>query len=298
MVKKAKKAKRKKRKPEWIRYVLPVLVVAVLIAVRPVPVSHEKLPAPVPVVNHIHKLFLKYEVYAATFKSLNSSLKMEIDNKNYSVELEATTEGFIGKLFPWKTSTRTTGRVSEKGALIPTLHTETSTWRKNVSVTETHYDAQGKAMKMTVQDNDKPPVSIDMDNKLTAHAADVLTGMVALLQNAGNTHKCTGSSTVFDGKRRFDITLTDDGKEMLVPSKYAHFEGEAMRCILKVVPGDGFQPKDLKRGWMVIQNYTESRNKLPTLWLAKTKDSDDQTVVVRMEIASAYGSAVANISGN
>jgi hypothetical protein len=87
----------------------------------------------------------------------------------------------------------------------------------------------------------------------------------------------------------------DDGKEILPPSKYSSFEGEALRCTIKVVPVAGFKQKDNKRGWMAVQNHTEAHHKLPTLWLARMKNST-QIVPVRMEIASDYGSVVAHLS--
>jgi hypothetical protein len=240
-------------------------------------------------------LSLKYDVYAGSFKSLSASFDIDILGRNYDMGLEAVTEGFIGKLFPWKTSLRTTGHLAEKDAPVPKLHTDQSTWKKNSATAETDYDADGKVLKMTLQNNDGPALPIKLDATLADHSVDILSGTLALLQNADTTHKCTGKFPVYDGKRRFDVTLVDDGTEVLPHSRYSVFEGEAMRCILKVVPVAGFQPKDLKRGWMVIQNYTEGRKRPPMIWLARAKNSD-MLIPVRMEIASAYGSAVASLT--
>lgn len=279
------------------RYILLALFVTALIIVRSVPVSHEHVPAFHPVVHEHKSLFLsqslKYDVTAAGIKSLRASLKIDFEGTAYDIALEAEAQGFIGKLFPWKTSTRTTGHIDEKDSLIPTLHTERSTWRQNVTVTEISYDSLGKAVKMTVQDNNKTATKQDMNSALANKAVDVLTGMLTLLQNTNSTHKCAGKFPVFDGRRRFDVTLADDGTEVLAPSGNSRFAGEALRCIFKTEPIAGFEPKDLKRGWMAIQNYTEARHRPPTIWLAK---QNGQMIPVRMEITSAYGSAVASLS--
>ncbi len=242
-----------------------------------------------------HRLNLQYNVYAGGFKALNAKLVMNLDKKAYDVKLQAETEGFIGSLFPWKASYNTSGH-AEKGRLFPTVYTERSTWRGNEKITEMDYSPNGKVLKSTTQDGNKTTVERDIDQVLTDNTLDLLTGTLAMMQSAKNTNKCSGKFPVFDGKRRFNITLKDDGTEVLAPSSYSKFEGKAMRCTLTVEPVAGFQPKDQKRGWMAVQNHTEERHKLPTIWLARMKDSG-QVVPVRMEIASAYGSVVAHLSG-
>lgn len=241
-----------------------------------------------------HKLSLKYDVYAGGFKALNASLVMDLDQKAYDMALEAQTQGFIGSLFPWKGSYSTSGH-AEKGALVPSIFTQRSTWKDSVKVTEMNYGPDGKVLKTTTQEGNKTTTERDIDDVLADHTLDLLTSTLAMLQSAKNTQKCTGKFPVFDGKRRFNISLTDDGTEVLPPSKYSRFEGKAMRCTLTVEPVAGFKKKDKNRGWMAVQNHTEERHKLPTLWLAHMKNST-QIIPVRMEIASAYGTVVAHLS--
>jgi len=245
-------------------------------------------------IDHQRKLSLNYDVYAGGFKALNASLVMDLDKKAYDLKLQAETQGFIGSLFPWKGSYNTSGH-AEKGVLIPTVYTERSSWRKGVKTTEMSYAPDGKVLKTTVQNNGTTTVDRDIDEVLADKTMDILTGALVMFQNVRSTHKCEGSFPVFDGKRRFNITLLDDGSEVLPPSGYSSFEGEALRCTLKIEPVAGFNKKDRQRGWMAVQSHTEEHHKLPTLWLARIKGGN-QIVPVRMEIASDYGSVVAHLS--
>jgi len=277
-----------------------VLLAVASVAATPANASFEKSPnlhdtSLRYTVDQKHKLALQYDVYAGGFKALDAKLVMDLDKKAYDMKLQAETEGFIGTLFPWNASYNTSGH-AEKGLLIPTVYTERSTWRGSEKITEMDYGPNGKVLKSTTQDGDKTTVERDINKVLTDNTLDLLTGTLVMLQSAKNTNQCTGKFPVFDGKRRFNITLKDDGTEVLAPSSYSKFEGKAMRCTLTVEPVAGFQPKDQKRGWMAVQNHTEERHKLPTIWLARMKDSG-QVVPVRMEIASAYGSVVAHLSG-
>ena len=276
-----------------VGYTVSAALVAGFVSIPPALASYDKASLYY-VVDKQSKLSLKYDVYAGGFKALNASLVMDLDKKAYDMELEAETQGFVGNLFPWKAAFSTSGH-AEKGALIPNTYTERNTWRKGVKITEMNYAPDGKILKTITQGDGKTTTDRDVNNVLARNTMDLLTGTLVIMQSVRNTNKCAGKFPIFDGKRRFNITLSDDGKEILPPSKYSSFDGEAVRCTLKVEPVAGFRKKDENRGWMAVQNYTEARRKLPTLWLARMKDSN-QVVPVRMEIASDYGSVVAHLS--
>ena len=238
---------------------------------------------------------LQYDVYAGGFHALDATLALDLDKKAYDVGVDAKTQGFIGKIFPWKASYSTSGR-SVKGVLVPETSTARSAWRGKMSLTEMDYDPAGRLIKTTTQEGQKTKVNRDIDKNLASNAVDILTGTLLMMQNAKNTQKCEGTFPVFDGKRRFNITLHDDGMDMIQKSKYSRFSGEAMRCTLKMEPVAGFKPQDMKRGWMAVQAHTEARQKDPTIWLARVEENGP-VVPVRMEIASQYGTVVAHLSG-
>ncbi|MBU6476166.1 MAG: DUF3108 domain-containing protein [Alphaproteobacteria bacterium] len=241
------------------------------------------------------KLDLHYSVYAGGFEALHATLVMRLDKNAYDLKVSAATQGLIGDLFPWRASYITTGH-ADAGRLVPAVYTARSTWRKNEKITEMDYGPNGKILKSTTQDGEKTTVRRDFKTKLTQHTLDMLTGVLAMLQSVRNTNRCAGAFPVFDGKRRFNIVLKDDGREMLQPTSYSNYKGMALRCTLTVRPVAGFSAEDQKRGWLAVQNHTEARHMPPTLWLGRLKGSG-QVVPVKMEIASEYGAVVAHLSG-
>ncbi len=240
------------------------------------------------------KMDLQYDVYAGGFHALNATLALDLDPKAYDVGVDAKTQGFIGKLFPWQASFTTSGR-SVNGVLVPMTSTQRSAWRSKVSLTEMNYDPKGRLVKTTTQEGQRTTVNRDIDKNMATNAVDILTSTLLMMQHAKNTQTCAGSFPVFDGKRRFNITLHDDGKDMLQQTKFSRFSGEALRCTMKMEPVAGFKPKDMNRGWMAVQNHTEERRKDPTIWLARI-DNNGPVVPVRMEIASEYGTVVAHLA--
>jgi hypothetical protein len=240
------------------------------------------------------KIDLKYDVYAGGFHALDASLAMDLDRKAYDVGLDAKTQGFIGKLFPWQATYTTSGH-TEKGVLVPTVSTSRSQWRDRVKMTELNFNPKGEAIKATTQEGSSTTINRDISKSVAGNAVDLLTGALLMMQSAKNSEKCEGTFPVFDGKRRFNVTLTDDGKDVLRKSKLSKFKGEALRCKLKVEPVAGFSEKDKKRGWLAVQAHTEQRRKEPTLWLGRISE-DGPIVPVRMEIASEYGAVVAHLT--
>jgi len=241
------------------------------------------------------KLGLRYDVYAGGLKALNADLELDLTKEAYDIGLKAETDGFIGSMFPWEAQYKTSGH-SEDGVLIPSVSTSSSSWRKSVKITEMQYDPKGNLLKTVTQQGEKTTVNTEPKKDLAKDAVDMLTGALLMMQNAKNTEKCEGSFPVFDGKRRFNINLTDDGRENLPKSEYSKFSGDALRCTLKVEPVAGFKPKDKERGWMAVQSHTEARKKLPTIWFARLEENGP-VVPVRMEISSEYGAVVAHLSG-
>lgn len=241
------------------------------------------------------KLGLTYDVYAGGFKALSALLDMDLDPKAYDLSLKAKTQGTIGSLFPWEATYATSG-LAKNGSPVPTMHTSRSSWKKDEKVTEMQFSPKGDVLKTTTHENNQTKVKKDFDPALTTDAVDMLTGALQMFQHTGQTSKCEGSFPVFDGKRRFNITLHDDGVETLAKSKYSAYRGDTLRCTLKVEPVAGFKKDDAKRGWMAVQNHTEARKKPPTIWMAQLEEKGPM-VPVRMEIASSYGSVVAHLTG-
>ncbi|MDD9901260.1 MAG: DUF3108 domain-containing protein [Alphaproteobacteria bacterium] len=240
------------------------------------------------------RMGLNYDIYAGGFKALYAHLDMDIDKKAYDLALTAETQGFIGKLFPWKGDYTTSGKTDD-GTLIPSLHTSTSSWRKKVKITEMHFNPKGKVLKTSTQVKGHNKIDRNIRPELAADAVDMLTGVLMLFQQTKNAEKCEGSYPVFDGKRRFNVVLKDAGIDTIRKTKYSQFSGDAMKCTIRVEPVAGFKRVDSQRGWMLVQNHTEERDKPPTIWLAQIADNGP-VVPVRMEIKSEYGAVVAHLT--
>lgn len=241
-------------------------------------------------------LDLTYDVYAGGFKALHAVYQAQFDAQAYDIDLKTATQGFIGTIFPWRGIYKTAGHTA-KDREIPDQHTARSIWRKKEKVTELSYAPDGTLLKFTTQENGKTNVKRDIKKELSEDAVDLLTGTLMLIQHAPAEGVCDRSFIVFDGKRRYSMTLAGGEMDTIKKSDYSLFAGPALKCTLTVKPLAGFREKDQKRGWMAVQNHTMARKKPPTIWFGRLKQ-DGPVLPVRMEINSDYGAAVAHLSAS
>lgn len=239
-------------------------------------------------------LRLDYDVYAGGFKALQANFDIKLDPNAYDASLTARTQGMIGSIFPWQGSYQTAG-TTRKNALVPTQHTARSKWKAKEKLTELHYSPQGNLLKMTTQEGGKTTTERDIKKELSADSVDLLTGTLLMIQSMRVTDTCKGSFPVFDGKRRYNITVYGGGMDTIRKSDYSIYSGPALKCFLRVEPVAGFVKKDEKRGWMAVQNHSLERKTPPTIWFAAPEEGGP-VVPVRMEISSTYGAAVAHLT--
>lgn len=240
-------------------------------------------------------LDLDYDIYAGGFDVMKAHMTYNMKPGSYDLALESNTHGFIGEIFPWKGEYKTTGHPDKSGYPVPSQHIAATVWKDSKTRKQMDYDGNGNLLKLTTLQNKKTTEKTDIKKELFEGSVDLLTGLMMIIQSTQHTEKCEGSFPVFDGKRRFDITLVDGGRDTLKKSKYSSFKGEALRCTIKVVPVGGFVKRDAKRGWMAVQTHTEERKHPPTLWFGRLAENSP-LVPVRLEIASAYGTVVAHLT--
>lgn len=253
------------------------------------------LLAPASALSQTKSTELTYDVYAGGFKALNADLVLDLDRQAYDITMTAHTQGFIGSLFPWRATYKTAGQTTRSGEMMPSQHIARSSWKDEEKITEMNYGPNGKLLKITVQEGEKTTTERKIEHELAADSVDLLTGTLLLMQRAKNGNECKGSFPVFDGKRRYNITLTGGGEDVIKDTGFSVYSGKALKCTMKVEPVAGFKPKDYKRGWLAVQNHTEERKKPPTIWFARP-DANGPVIPVRMEINSSYGAVVAHLT--
>lgn len=235
-----------------------------------------------------HPQTIQYDVYAGGIHALKSDLNIKLDRKNerYDLSLTAKTYGLLGKMAPWKGTFETVGWKKGNG-YNPEQHKATTTWRGEDEIKAYSYNKDGSFKSYAVTDDKNKGQPRKVDSKLTQGTSDVLTATLSVMQNIAATGKCTGSTDVFDGKRRFKLIFKEKGKVNLTSSRWNVYEGEAVECTAEVKPVAG-KWHEKPRGWMSIQEQGRERGTMPTVWFAKIKEGEP-AVPVKVRVKTSYG---------
>lgn len=214
---------------------------------------------------------LEYAVNYGPLQILEVRTTARLDPAHYVASSEMRTVGIAGVLFPWTAGATTTGtRAAE--ALRPISHRARGEYRGAQRSVEIDYGSDGEVRAAIVpppEADDRDPVP-DADRQATI---DPLTATLAAV-HAG----CRGTLRIFDGRRRYDLALSDEGEAEL-PEPTPAYSGRARLCRARVVPGAGF--------WRAAARHDERPGQID-MWIA-APSPDLIPVPVYMQLSAPRG---------
>jgi len=181
-----------------------------------------------------------YQVRFGPLQIMSMRVTVQFEEDRYQASSDGRTVGLIGVLFPWTAASSSSG-VRAGGQMRPLRFRSAGEYRGQRRSAELDYDASGAVHAET----DPPPEADDRDPvpaALQQSTVDPLTaGINALLSG------CQGTLGVFDGRRRYDLSLSDLGDSDTPSSRHALYSGRARHCRAAIQPRAGFwrsQPGD------------------------------------------------------
>ncbi|WP_340117068.1 DUF3108 domain-containing protein [Pelagibius sp. 7325] len=229
-----------------------------------------------------------YEVYFGGFHVLNAEALWVRGSSDYRLLAEAETRGFVGWLNPWKGTTESNGRIAG-GKVIPQRHVNwgSATDEGEERIVALSYDRAGDITESLVQPEqdweDRHPLPADA-GRGTLDPLSVIAGLSELLQKGG---RCEGSFAVFDGRKRYDLTVSDAGERELEPTDYSIYAGPAHGCRLDYEMLGGHR--------MERNKYVETARER-IVWVARPAENAP-LIPVRLEIETAYGTLMGHLTG-
>jgi hypothetical protein len=233
---------------------------------------------------------LHYTVFLGGLHVMNSNADFRRKGASYSIEMKAATHGLLRRLAPWNADLTSTGRM-QKDQVRPTSGKITTTWQdnsKNVSFT---YPGT-----KTVQVKFEPPQGEDkheaVPESLKRDVLDPLNGIVQIMANFAYGKGCEQTVPVYDGHRRFDILLTDEGRQKLEGEDYSVFSGEAMKCKADLAMVAGSR-KDREGSGFWEDN--KGGNRPPVYIYLATVNPKLPPLPVRAETSTVFGNVVIHL---
>lgn len=230
----------------------------------------------------------QYEVYFGGLHVLNAEATWVRGSDSYRLSGVAQTEGFFGWLHPWQGSTESDGIIAGD-KIIPQHHENWGTASNDDGENQVtlRYDAAGDITETQVQ----PPQNWENRHPLPANAGQgtldpmsVIAGLAELLERKG---RCEGSFAVFDGRKRYNLKVSDAGEKTLEATDYSIYAGPAHGCRVDY---------EMLGGHRLERNkYAETARKR-IIWVARPSKGAPM-VPVRLVIETAFGSVMGHLTG-
>ncbi len=193
-------------------------------------------PAAVPPAPGPGALTLRYDVYARGFPVLSLDFYLDESAAAYEVAGVVRTQGVLGLVSDFTLRTESRGAIAAD-TLRPSVHDSARRARRKERRAHLDFRHDGSVVAAL-----SPPE--DAGHKLptadeVVDTVDPLTAILAIGHAVAQTGSCRVKVPVYDGRRRYDLVLADDGMERLASSERGK-PVELRRCALDMVKLAGF----------------------------------------------------------
>lgn len=222
---------------------------------------------------------LDYEVRYGPLPIMAMRATTRFDNQTYQAHTEVRTVGLAGLLFPWSAASSADG-VRTDGAMRPLRFRSSGEYRGQHRLAEIDYDGKGGVRTHI----DPPPEADDRDPvamALQQETVDPLTAGIAAVMSG-----CRGTQRVFDGRRRYDLVLSDLGEADTPSSRHTIYTGRSRHCRASVQPLAGF--------WRSAPLQDERPSQVDA-WIAAPKPGQ-AAVPVYLELSAPRGTLAIHLA--
>jgi hypothetical protein len=179
---------------------------------------------------------LRYLVWVGGTALFDLTLRYDLGPEGYAVALSGELVGVPSLFYDFTLSASAAGALSS-GRPVPARYRLELVDDGHPEWLQLDYDAAGLPRRSAgppLGDEGRRPLSAaDIQGTL-----DPLGAILSLLLQGGT---CDGHVAVFDGRRRFDVTLADQGAVTLGASAYSLYSGPALGCAVALEPLGGFR---------------------------------------------------------
>lgn len=227
-------------------------------------------------------LVLSYEIAAGGLPAATANLTVTPDGERFRMSMRMETVGIIGFLTGFVATGRTLGEHSENGPR-PLSHRVDNLWRGEKRMAEGHWSPMPTFIldPPIEHDDERPPVP----EALQADTIDPLTAGLAMA-HAAAAHR-EPALPVFDGRRRYDLTVLRLGRALVDSPVYT---GPATLMTVRWTRLAGFA----KPGWFAPSKLPDTAR---LWWSPPRPETLDLAVPVRVESEGPFGAVVVLLVG-
>jgi Protein of unknown function (DUF3108) len=216
-------------------------------------------------------IVIHYEAFAAGLPVVAFDFRLDETGTSYAVDGHIRTVGLFRLFYRVDLRAQSEGEVAGE-AMRPRVHEQVLTTQGKDRVAHLEYPGDGTVTARLVppEDSGRPKPTPQQ----TVETLDPLSTILAIGHAVAGAERCVGRFPVYDGRRRYDIVLSDDGAGHDARAK----DGTVLRCRAQAVKIAGFS---------FDQDYQPHTNN-GHVWLASPR-AGAPALPVRIDLDGSWG---------
>jgi len=154
---------------------------------------------------------------------------------------DGRTRGILDFFVSWTGRAETEGLLREDGRR-PLVHRHQGTWNENARRTRVDWDSAA-APRTEAEPPPDPEQVTPVPAASTRGTSDPFTVVLSVLDRLAASGRCEAEARIWDGRRRYDISVTHLGEETLTADRPWAYRGVATRCALDFERIGGFDER-------------------------------------------------------
>lgn len=190
------------------------------------------------------ELTLEYEAYFGGFHVASARTAIERGDGRYEISGKARARGLLEWYSGWRGRTVSRGRLDTAGDVRPLYHEGKGEWGGGMRRNSLTFNPDGTVAverEETEEREEEEATPIPPDS--IPGAVDPISAILSLAAVMESGGSCDGAIPIYDGRRRYDIAVEQDGSKAFEPTEYSIFAGEAVACRVSLRRIGGFSTK-------------------------------------------------------
>lgn len=239
----------------------------------------------------------QYKLFFNGFEVGGFSFKSSFNGKTYSATSSANVSALFGA-FKWKGTNTAQGAIGEAGPK-PASYQMNFRTKSKAGIVKLGFDKSGVKSVSIEPKKDPNPESVPVKPEHLKSVLDPITTVISMTRPA-NGNPCNQRLSVFDGKVRFNLTLTYKGQEKLDEKQPSGQPSSLYVCKVKYEPVSGHKPKDFENPWVDYDSIEMALRPVPSAGIfvpyrisVPTTIGAAVMIAGRIDITSANNSVIA-----
>jgi Protein of unknown function (DUF3108) len=190
----------------------------------------------------------RYKLSFNGFEVGSYSFESTSNGKTYAATSSANVSALFGA-FKWKGTITASGAVTPENPR-PVSYQMNYRTKSKAGLVRLGFDNASSIKSLAVEPKKDPnPEAVPVKPEHMKSVFDPMSAIMAMT-HAGAGNPCSKKLAVFDGKVRFNLTLSPKGQERLTEAKPSGQPKELHICKVKYDPVAGHKPKDFANPWV------------------------------------------------